>query len=78
MAAQPVKVYALKNVYLRDVPHVDHETETKAEAEALVATGAFTDNPRHPDRLHVDDPPPLAAKPTHRDPPEGGSSDSEA
>jgi hypothetical protein len=57
MPAQPVKLYPIRDRYLdtstgyhRNVPHVEHTTETKGEAEELIATGAFTDNPNHPER----------------------------
>jgi hypothetical protein len=50
--ATPTKLYPVKGHYLNDFPAAVQVVETKAEAEALVATGAFTDNPRHPDRDH--------------------------
>lgn len=51
MPAQPTKVYPLSTNYLMGVPHVTTEVATKKEADDLIATGAFTDNPQHPDRL---------------------------
>ncbi len=59
MPAQPQKVYPVRGRYVLGVPHTTHVVETKAEAEELIASGAFTDNPRHPDRL--DDEPPAEA-----------------
>ncbi len=72
MAAQPTKVYPVAGHFLHDVPHVTQEVETKAEAERLIATGAFTDNPRHPDRQ----PEPTGAS-TQEPTEQVGSSDSE-
>jgi hypothetical protein len=46
----PVKVYPLRNVYLPNEPARVRIIPTKAEAEALIASGAFTDNPNDPER----------------------------
>lgn len=46
----PVKIYPVSGYYLHDTPARVQVIETKAEAEALIATGAFTDNPNHPER----------------------------
>ena len=61
--AKPTTVFPLRGVFLIDTPHIEHSTETKAEADALVATGAFTDDPNHPDRLHSVTEPPVADEP---------------
>lgn len=52
MSKTPTKVYPVRDRYLRDVPRVVFTTESKADAAALIATGAFTDNPNDPDRDH--------------------------
>ena len=57
MAAQPTKVYPLQGVYAVGIPHVVTVAESKAEAEALEATGAFTTNANHPDRIRDTDEP---------------------
>lgn len=56
--ATPVKVYPLQRAEnglplagVPGVPHVAHEVATKKEAEELLATGAWTDNPNHSDRV---------------------------
>ena len=41
MAAQPHKVYPIRGTMVVGVPMVEHEVESKAEAERLVATGGF-------------------------------------
>ncbi len=61
MAAVKTKVYALSTGYLHGTPHQDHEVATKGEAEELEASGAFTTDPRHPDRLRSDPEPTPAA-----------------
>jgi hypothetical protein len=48
--ATPVKLYPIRGHYLNSAPAAVHVVDTKAEADELIATGAFTDNPRHPDR----------------------------
>jgi hypothetical protein len=73
MAATPVKVYPIKGRFLMDHPAAVHVVDSKSEADALIATGAFTDNPRHPDRDM--DAPDLTK--TERPAETGGSSDSE-
>jgi hypothetical protein len=50
MAAKPTKVYPLEGHFLSDVPHVVTVVATRADADNLVASGAFSDNPNHPDR----------------------------
>lgn len=63
MAAIVTKAYPLSSVNgvpiqgIPGVPHVVTEAPTKADAEALEATGAFTLNPSHPDRLRDADAP---------------------
>lgn len=69
--ATPVKLYPIKGHYLNYAPVAVHVVDTKAEAEELIATGAFTDNPRHPDR---DTDAPDLTGPAET----GGSSDSES
>lgn len=48
--ATPVKLYPIRGHYLNYAPVAVHVVDTKAEADELIATGAFTDNPKHPDR----------------------------
>lgn len=61
MAAVPTRVYPLSRsagvplAGVPGVPHIAHEVPSKAEAEALEASGAFTTDARHPDRLAGDD-----------------------
>lgn len=50
MSAKPTKLYPLAGRYLNDVPHSVHTVATKAQADDLEASGAFTTNPNHPDR----------------------------
>lgn len=50
MSSKPTKVYPVKGRWLHGVPTAVQVIETKAEADALIETGAFTDNPNHPDR----------------------------
>jgi hypothetical protein len=45
MAAKQTTVWPVEGHYLNDHPAVETTTETLAEAEALVATGAFTFDP---------------------------------
>ncbi len=52
--APPTKAYPLAGVFVPGTPHVVTEAATKAEAEALEATGAFTLNANHPDRVPAD------------------------
>lgn len=51
MAATPTKAYPLRGRFVPGVPHVVTEAASKAEAEALEATGAFTLDPRHAERI---------------------------
>ena len=76
------KVYPIKGRYLLDHPAAVHVVDSKAEADALIATGAYTDNPRDPERDHeapdLTKPPPTEAPAANEGPAEtGGSSDSE-
>ena len=48
--AKPTKVYPVKGRYLSDVPAVVTLVSTKADAEDLIASGAFTDNPNDAER----------------------------
>ncbi len=63
MPAEPTKVYPLRGRFVNGVPHVVTETATKKEADELVASGAFTDNPRHPDRLDPEEAAPESPAP---------------
>lgn len=47
-----VKVYPVKGHYLSGVPRVVQVVKTKKDAEAMVASGAFTDNPNDSARDH--------------------------
>lgn len=51
--SKPVKVYPIKGRWTHDAPAAVHIVETKAEADQLVASGAFTDDPNHADRNHA-------------------------
>lgn len=64
MAAKPTTVYPLARTPngqdiagVPGVPHVKHVVETAKEAEDLEATGAFTTNANHADRLAEPDVP---------------------
>jgi hypothetical protein len=46
----PVKIYPVVGRFLHDTPARVQVIETKAEAEALIASGAFTSNPNDPER----------------------------
>jgi hypothetical protein len=50
VSAKPTKLYPLAGRYLNDVPHAVHVVATKAQADDLEASGAFTTNANHPDR----------------------------
>lgn len=56
MAKKPkpagVKVYPVKGHYLSGVPRVVQIIKTKKDADDLIASGAFTDNPNDADRDH--------------------------
>lgn len=39
--AQPTKVFHIPGRFTHEAPNQDHSVESKAEAERLVATGAF-------------------------------------
>jgi hypothetical protein len=81
MAARETKLYPIRGHWLHDTPAVVQVVATKAEAEALIATGAFTDNPNDPERDHdapdLTKPPPAGATAETEGPPNGGSSDSQ-
>jgi hypothetical protein len=78
--ATSVKLYPIKGHYLNTAPAQVQVVATKAEAEALIETGAFTDNARHPDRDHEaldSTKPPPEAEPASTEAPENpGPSDS--
>ena len=44
------KLYPIAGRFLSDVPHAIHLVPSKEVARDLIASGAFTDNPRHPER----------------------------
>lgn len=50
MPGKETKVYPITGRWLHDHPAAVHVVETKAEADDLIESGAFTDNPNHPDR----------------------------
>lgn len=50
MSSKPTKVYPIRGRWLHGVPTAVQVIETKAEADALIETGAFTDNPNDPER----------------------------
>lgn len=52
MPARPTKLYPIKNRWLHDQPAAVHVVETKAEADELIGSGAFTDDPKDPARDH--------------------------
>ena len=54
--SKPTRIYPVKGFYLNTTPHIEQVVETRAEADELIATGAFTDDPRHPDRLREETP----------------------
>lgn len=61
--ATPVRVYPLLRspngvelAGLPGVPHVAHEVETRKEADELIASGVFTDNANHADRVPSTEP----------------------
>lgn len=55
MAATPTRVYPLRGVFAPGVPHRVHELPSIKAAEVLLATGAFTDDPQHADRIPDDE-----------------------
>ena len=65
MSATPTKVYPLRDRIAPGVPHVVTELPSKAEAEALEATGAFTTNPNDPNRIPDAEIPQAVDAPTH-------------
>jgi hypothetical protein len=52
MSAKQVKIYPIKGRWMHDHPAAVHIVETKAEADELIAGGAFTDNPNDAERDH--------------------------
>lgn len=50
MPAKPTKLYPIARHFLQGVPAAVHVVASRAEADELIATGAFTDDPKHPDR----------------------------
>jgi hypothetical protein len=50
MAAKATRIYPVRNRFLHDVPAAVQVIDTKERADELVASGAFTDNPRDPER----------------------------
>lgn len=58
--SKTTKLYPIRARFLHSEPAVVHVVD-KAEAEDLIATGAFTDDASHPDRDH--DAPDLTAEP---------------
>lgn len=52
MPAKPTKLYPVLGRWIPGQPAAVQVVPTKAEADDLVASGAFTDNPRHRDRDH--------------------------
>jgi hypothetical protein len=61
MASKATKVYPIKGRSLAGAPTAVHVVPTKADADALVASGAFTLNPRDANR--DDDAPDLGDEP---------------
>jgi hypothetical protein len=61
MAAKETKVYPVRGRTLAGVPAAVHVVPTRADADALVASGAFTLNAHDADRL--DDAPDLGSEP---------------
>lgn len=50
MPSKPVKVYPIRGRFLMGVPTAVHVVKTRARADELIASGAFTDNPNDPER----------------------------
>ena len=48
--SKATKLYPIRGRWLHEHPAAVHTVETKAEADDLIASGAFTDNANHPDR----------------------------
>lgn len=46
----PTTVYPIRGRWMHDHPAATHIVPTKAAADELVASGAFTDDPNHGDR----------------------------
>lgn len=63
MAGTSTKVYPLRDRFAPGVPHRVHELPSKAAADVLVGTGAFTDNPNDPDRIPDDEIPDAVDEP---------------
>lgn len=49
MAAK-TKLYPIRDRWVHDAPSIVQVVEDRAEAERLIASGAFTDDPKHPGR----------------------------
>jgi len=81
MSAKETKLYPIRARFLHDTPAAVQVVATKAEAEALIATGAFTDNPNDPERDHdatdLTKPPPAGETAEPEPTEQVGSSDSE-
>jgi hypothetical protein len=58
------KVYPLAGFHVPGVPHRVHELDSKKDAQVLLDTGAFTDNPNHPGRQPGPDAPASVDEPT--------------
>lgn len=65
MSATPTKVYPLAGVSAPGIPHVVHELPSQKAAEEYEATGAFTTNAKHPDRIPDEEIPLPVDAPTH-------------
>lgn len=50
MAAKATKLFPVRGRWVHEAPYAVHVVETKGEADALIATGAFTDDPNDPSR----------------------------
>lgn len=50
--SKPVKLYPIRGRWLQGVPTAVQMIATKSEAEDLIASGAFTDNPNDAERDH--------------------------
>lgn len=50
--SKQTKLYPVRGRWLHDHPAAVHVVETKAEADDLIASGAFTDNPNDAERDH--------------------------
>jgi hypothetical protein len=73
--SKAVKLYPIRGRFLMDAPATVHVVDSQKEADALIETGAFTDDPNHAER---DTDAPDDTKPAKTEGPAetGGSSDS--